>query len=189
MTITGNVILGTDGQGHQIRIGLTDTGLTDDAGDKIWSLAVDSAVTIDPGNITIASVTLKDGVAATLAKVAASTAIAIANNVVGVHDPQIGQVGDLLANGTLIGLLSAVVPPTVSLGVSGAVFHSADQSAAVAAVTDAPAAGKKLVITDLLVSVGSNMIVTMSEETSGTVLARFNMLANTTVTIVPHGKL
>lgn len=108
MTITGNVILGTDGQGHQIRIGLTDTGLTDDAGDKIWSLAVDSAVTIDPGNITIASVTLKDGVAATLASVKTSTTIVGTDKAVAAHDPAIGQIGDAVGAGTVIGLLQGI---------------------------------------------------------------------------------
>lgn len=78
----------------------------------------------------------------------------------------------------------------VTWGISGAPFTSADQSGAVAAVTNAAAASKKLVITDLVVSVDSAMLVTFSEETSGTVmLAPIYMGANTTVNIVTRGKL
>lgn len=186
MTITGYMAMGKNENGVVQLVGLTDSGLTTDNGLTIWQLAVDSAVSIDPGTITIGAVKVQDAAGATEAKVAASTAVAIANNVLGVHDPQIGQVGDVAADGTVIGLLAI---PAVSLGVSGAVFHSTDQHSAAAAVTDAPDTGLQLVITDLAVSVGSNMIVTFSEETSGTVLLRFNMLANTSVVFSPRSKL
>lgn len=71
----------------------------------------------------------------------------------------------------------------VSLGVSGAAFHSANQSATPAAVTDAPATGKHLVVTNLIVSAGAAMVVTFTEETSGTSLLVISMAANSTVPV------
>lgn len=109
MAITSYLVMGKDENGNPKLVGLSDSGVTDDFGNIIWNLAVDSAVSIDPGDITIAAVTIKDAVAATQAKVAASSAIAIANNSLAVHDPQIGQVGDLLGDGTVIGLLQAIL--------------------------------------------------------------------------------
>lgn len=79
----------------------------------------------------------------------------------------------------------ALRPVVSSLGVSGARFTSADQSAAAAAVTDAPATGSKLVIDDLVVSVGAAIDVTFSEETSGTVLLVLQMAADQTVVVSP----
>lgn len=74
-------------------------------------------------------------------------------------------------------------------GVSAAAFVSADQSAAVAAVTDAPTSTKKLVITEILVSVGATaQTVSFTEETSGTLFARLYMAANTTQHIRFKGK-
>jgi hypothetical protein len=55
-------------------------------------------------------------------------------------------------------------------GVAGVPFTSPDQHSAVASVTDAPTSGQKLVITDLIVSVDTNMSVTFKEETSGTII-------------------
>ena len=77
---------------------------------------------------------------------------------------------------------------TSTFGVSGARFTSADASAADAAVTDAPASGKKLVISDVIVSVGTAMRVDLKEETSGTVFASLYMAANTVVQLTPRGK-
>ena len=68
---------------------------------------------------------------------------------------------------------------TQSLGISGARYTSADRSASAAAVTDAPASGKKLIITDVLISADTTMRVDLKEETSGTVLASIYMSANT----------
>lgn len=56
---------------------------------------------------------------------------------------------------------------TTSRGVAGVPLTSADATAAVAC-TDAPTAGQKLVITDLILSVNADMTVTFEEETSGT---------------------
>lgn len=75
-----------------------------------------------------------------------------------------------------------------SLGVSGAGFTSADQSGAVAAVTDAPATNQSLVITDLIISAGADMVVTVSEETSGTVFLRLDFAAGTVFQFTPRGK-
>lgn len=76
---------------------------------------------------------------------------------------------------------------TTSNGVSSAAVTSADASATVA-VTDAPSAGKKLVITELTVSVGSALTVTFEEETTGTDFLKLYMAANTTQTIQFKGK-
>ena len=73
-------------------------------------------------------------------------------------------------------------------GVAGARFTSADQSAAVASVTDAPTGGQKLVVTDVLVSVGAAVRVDFSEETSGTIIATLYMAANSSQQWTPRGK-
>ena len=65
-----------------------------------------------------------------------------------------------------------------SLGVSGARFTSADASAAAVAVTDAPAAGKKLVLEDLFWSSDTALRLDFSEETSGTILFSVRVAAN-----------
>jgi len=75
-----------------------------------------------------------------------------------------------------------------SLGISGARFTSADASAAAASITDAPAAGKHLVVADLIISVDTNMLVDLKEETSGTVLMSLYMTAYVPVQITPRGK-
>ena len=78
---------------------------------------------------------------------------------------------------------------TTSVGIAGARFTSADASAAPAAVHTAPAAGLKAVITDIIVSVGAALTVTLTEETAGTVLFTLYMAANSTIQITPRGKL
>lgn len=110
MAITGYIALGKNENGEIQLVGLTDSGVTTDNGLIIWQLAVDSVVSIDPGDITIGNVILQDGTTAAVAKIRASTTIAIADIVLGVHDPQIGQVGDDIANGdgTVIGLLQGI---------------------------------------------------------------------------------
>ena len=76
----------------------------------------------------------------------------------------------------------------MSFGVAGATFTSADQSGAAAAVTDVPTTGSKLVVTDIEVSVSVACIVTFSEETSGTVVAKLYMPATSFAQITPRGK-
>lgn len=78
---------------------------------------------------------------------------------------------------------------TTVFGVSGARFTSANQSAADAAVTDAPTAGQKLVITDVLISVDTAMRVDLKEETSGTVFASIYLPANGTIQFTPRSRL
>jgi hypothetical protein len=78
---------------------------------------------------------------------------------------------------------------TSSYGVSGARFTSADQSAAPASVTDAPATGQKLVVTDILVSVDTAMRVDFKEEATGTVVASIYMAANSSAQVTPRSKL
>lgn len=108
MAITGTLVMGKDEQGNPRLIGLVDSGQTDGAGNPIWLLSVDSSVTIDPGDITIGSVTLKDGAAATLVAVKTATAIIGTDKAVATHDPAIGQVGDTVGDGTVIGLLQGI---------------------------------------------------------------------------------
>lgn len=60
--------------------------------------------------------------------------------------------------------------PTVSIGVTGARFTSADASGAAAAVTDAPAAGQKLVITDIRFSADTAMRVNFIDAGNSKVL-------------------
>jgi hypothetical protein len=76
-----------------------------------------------------------------------------------------------------------------SWGVAGLPFNSADASAADVAVSDAPGAGLKLVVSDIIFSVGTTMTVTFKEETSGTVIyGPFYALANTTTVISVRAK-
>lgn len=66
-----------------------------------------------------------------------------------------------------------------TFGVSRACFTSSNASAAAASITDAPDSGKKLVITDVFVSVDAAMRVDIKEETTGTVLLSGYYPANT----------
>lgn len=75
-----------------------------------------------------------------------------------------------------------------SLGVSGARYTSADRSASAASVTDSPASGKKLVITDCDISVDTAMRVDLKEETSGTVFFSKYLPANGSWSAVTRGK-
>lgn len=78
---------------------------------------------------------------------------------------------------------------TSAFGVAGVRFTSANQSATPAAVTDAPTAGQKLVITDVLISVDTAMRVDLREETTNTVVASLYLPANGTAQITPRSKL
>lgn len=77
---------------------------------------------------------------------------------------------------------------TVSYGVAGAVFTSADASTA-AAVTSAPTAGQKLVITDIIFSVDTAMQVDFEIETAGTVFYTVHAAANQTYQLTPRSPL
>lgn len=77
---------------------------------------------------------------------------------------------------------------TATHGIAGVPFTSADQHSAVASVTSAPTAStKKLVITDIFVSVDTAMNVTFKEETSGTVICGpFYLPANGSAQFTPR---
>lgn len=77
---------------------------------------------------------------------------------------------------------------TTVRGVSGARFTSADQSAAVASITDAPTSGQKLVITDLLISSDTALRLDFNIESSATVIETVYMAANETKQITVRGK-
>lgn len=66
---------------------------------------------------------------------------------------------------------------------------SADMSAAAADISDAPTSGQKIVVTDIVISVGTTMVVTIKEETSGTVVMVLDLTAHTAIHIPLHGKL
>ncbi len=108
MAISSYLVMGKDESGHPKLVGLSDSGITDSSGNVIWSLAVNSAVSIDPGTITIGSITLKDGIAATLVAVKTATTIVGTDKAVASHDPAIGQIGDAVGAGTVIGLLQGI---------------------------------------------------------------------------------
>ncbi len=78
---------------------------------------------------------------------------------------------------------------TTSLGVSGARITSADQSAAVASITDAPTSGQKIVIDDILFSSDTALRLDFSEETSGTILFSVYTSAGSSGQFTPRGKL
>jgi len=100
-----------------------------------------------------------------------------------INAPQTGESAE-----TYLGRIAVAMRGTSSRGLtSSARFTSADQSAAVASVTPVPTTGQKLVITDLIVSVGSALTVNFTEETTGTVLLTLYMAANSTVTVSPRG--
>lgn len=77
---------------------------------------------------------------------------------------------------------------TTVRGVAGVQFTSADQSAAVASITDAPTTGQKLVLTDLILSADTAMRVDLYEESNATVITSFFMAAGSTVNVVTRGK-
>lgn len=74
-------------------------------------------------------------------------------------------------------------------GVAGTPFVSADQSGAKANVTDVPVTGQKLVITDLEISVDTDMAVTFYEESNATPIAGpFYMAAKSSFNALTHSK-
>lgn len=78
---------------------------------------------------------------------------------------------------------------TTARGVLGVPYTSADAHSAVASVTDAPTAGEKLVVDDLIISVDTTMSVTFKEETSGKVVhGPLYIAANSVVQITLRGK-
>lgn len=104
--------------------------------------------------------------------------IAAGAGAVGATVPRMTLASDDPAVAHLANIKNALAPTTL-LGVAGARFTSADQSAAAAAITDAPTGGQKIVLENILISVEDAQTITLSEETSGTVLATLFMAADT----------
>ena len=75
-----------------------------------------------------------------------------------------------------------------SWGVGGEPVTSADLTAAAVAVTDAPAAGQKLVITDILASAAVDVRLTFTEETNGMVMAYVRLAAGSTQQVTLRSK-
>lgn len=165
---------------HEIGTGKDVPVVAVDQGDGTFLLGVDAS-NVTVGAITVTTVPIKDGVTNTLANVDAPASLTSSSKALAVHDPapspQVANPGAFDASFA------------ESFGVAGAMFTSADQSGAAAAVTDAPSAGKKLVITDIIISVGdTGQTVTLTEQTSGTVKGKYYVPANTTITIPFKGK-
>jgi hypothetical protein len=80
------------------------------------------------------------------------------------------------------------ISENVKRGVNGLPVTSANASAAAVSVTDAPISGQKIVLTDIIISTDVEMVVDLKEETSGTVLAKFYMGADSTTQFTPRGK-
>ena len=145
---------------------------------------------------------------------AIKTAVEVLDNAISGSEMQVDVVGALPAGTNAIGKLAAnsgvdigdvdvtsIAAGTNSIGgtkdngphwtsvfgVSGAVVTSADASTATA-VTDAPTAGQKLVITDIFFSVGSAMTVAFEIETAGTEYLVFYCAANTAYQYTPRSK-
>lgn len=124
-------------------------------------------------------------------------------NAVMVNDAAMGEVAASPTANTVLGRLKDLATAllttgikvnghawTSSLGITGAAFTSADQSAAAVAITDAPTSGQKLVIDSLLVSAGATaQLLTISEETSGTIIARIPVAINSGFEWKPGFKL
>jgi hypothetical protein len=88
-----------------------------------------------------------------------------------------------------VAAFDAGIAQQMSFGVAGATFTSADASGGPAAVTDVPTTAQKLVITDLEISAGATaQQVTLTEETSGTIVGRFFVGVNTTVIVQTRGR-
>lgn len=87
---------------------------------------------------------------------------------------------------------SAIVGATMDAGPSWtpAYLHytSADASGG-ADLTATPTSGQKIVIDDLILSCGADLVITLEEETSGTNIMVIYMVANSTVQITPRGKI
>lgn len=77
---------------------------------------------------------------------------------------------------------------TSSFGVTGACIQTANITGTTV-ITDAPTAGQKLVITDLLVSTDTAMNILFAEETSGMPIAKLYLPANGTVQWTPRSKM
>ena len=99
------------------------------------------------------------------------------------------DVTSIAAGANTIGNTKDAGPSWTSVfGVTAACVTSADATGKVA-VTDAPTAGQKIVLTDIVVSADTAMFITIEEETSATVLLKVFMAANSTIQITPRGKM
>lgn len=72
---------------------------------------------------------------------------------------------------------------------SHAYTTSSDMSGSAADLTAAPTSGKKIVITDIIASAAASMVLTIKEETSGTVVVALALGANAPVHFPVRGKL
>jgi hypothetical protein len=110
--------------------------------------------------------------------------IAAGNNNIG--DVDIASIA--AGTNTIGGTRDAGPAWTSAFGVSSAAVVSADMTSA-AALTDAPTAGQKLVIVDIVASSDTAMNILFEEETSGTDIFKVFVPANGMVQITPRGKV
>src|SRR4051812_46933408 len=92
MTVKSAVFQAPDGTIAAVE--LVDTGVSDGRGNQLYRLAVDSAVSIDPGAITIGAVTVKDNTTATAATVNTVTSIGEGDKAIAVQAPILGKTTD-----------------------------------------------------------------------------------------------
>jgi len=154
------------------------------------------SATLDASDLQIGAVEIKNGATDERASVeAANTARTTATKVLAVQ--HVGADGNPMASSPVLGAGSAAIGSvkdggtafTTSLGVTGARVTSADQSAAVASITDAPTSGQKIVIDDVLFSSDTALRLDFSEETTGTILFSVYLSAGSSGQFTPRGKL
>lgn len=110
-------------------------------------------------------------------------------NVMMASSADTGEPGDVRIKSALGGIKDEGPAWTSSFGVLGAVVDNPDNVTQLRAVTDLPTSGKKLVITDLLISVDTATRVRLTEETAGTVKVSLYMAANSSVQYTPRSKI
>lgn len=77
----------------------------------------------------------------------------------------------------------------ISHGISGAIFSSANLSSGFIPITDAPVSGSKLVITDIIISVDTDMKVDFAvESATGVIIESVYMKASDSANIVTLAK-
>lgn len=88
----------------------------------------------------------------------------------------------------VLGAGAATIGVVLTSGPAWTILNKTVDSSDVSTIADlstAPTSGEKIVIDDIFISVGSALTITITEETSGTVLYKLYMAANTSQIIKP----
>ena len=153
---------------------------TDDTGVHTPHQNIDSIAAGDNniGNVDVASIEAGDNNIGNVDVVTLPALPAGTNNIGDV------DVASIAAGSNIIGATRDAGPSWTSVVTY---TTSADMQTA-AAITDAPTAGQKIVITDILISADTAMLFEFEEETSATVFGAVRLSANNPVQISPRGK-